>query len=189
MVYDLTKTLDVEFPKPEFSEIGVQTEKVDEGYGSDPEPVKSSNGINKMIEEKLKKQKLKEKSKPVIKPAVKAVSPTPVRIMEQKTEIKSPPRKVIAPSITPGNQPTQKSPQKSPDLKPEMKPDLKPQTKPEIKAVPQPEPISEKTESKPINQVAKPGMTQLIDPEINSTVRENGKSETKLSSKSSSETK
>ena len=70
-----------------------------------------------------------------------------------------------------------------------MKPDLKPQTKPEIKAVPQPEPISEKTESKPINQVAKPGMTQLIDPEINSTVRENGKSETKLSSKSSSETK
>ena len=110
---------DSEFPKPQFSEIGVQTDKIDEGYGSDQEQNKPQSGVNKMIEEKLRKQKLKEKSKPPQQPKI---SPKITKKVQEKPDIKNPPRKVIAPSITPGSSQNAKniSTQPKPTARPEI---------------------------------------------------------------------
>ena len=109
-----------EFPKPQFSEIGIQTDKVDEGYGSDPEQNKAPSGVNKMIEEKLRKQKLKEKSKPPQQPKL---SPKTTKKVQEKPNCLNPPRKVIAPSITPGSSQNAKniSTQPKPTDRPEIK--------------------------------------------------------------------
>ena len=110
---------DSEFLKPQYSEIGVQTDKVDEGYGSDPEQNKPPSGVNKMIEEKLRKQKLKEKPKP---PQPK-LSPKTTKKVQEKPNCLNPPRKVIAPSITPGSSQNAKniSTQPKPTGRPEIK--------------------------------------------------------------------
>ena len=162
-----------EFPKPQFSEIGVQTDKIDEGYGSDQEQNKPQSGVNKMIEEKLRKQKLKEKSKPAQQ--LKS-SPKTIKKIEEKSDIQNPPRKVIAPSITPGH-----SGHNAGNISTQSKPTVKPNTKPTVDiTVPvTPKPVKPEGKASTIEQNQKPKPVK-IEPEPLKSDPEQVKIEPKL---------